>query len=269
MHGFDRGLMLTPLSPDRFQATADAAYAMRTGPYGGWVTALLLNAALTHSGIKGVPVSMTVNFFAPINPGTCRVAVEVQNTTRTLCFLKVDIIHGSSDQESPAAGALIILGTRRGDLHIPQLTPPVDVTPADELESFTVPEGAPAVFHRYDIRYARGIPFAVNPDSRTYIYARDRPDRPLDYLSLAALCDVSLPRLYFLRPVRLPFATITLTIHFQGVSEDVAAVGTGLVLIDSVARQVRAGFFDQVCHLWSPTGALLATSEQMVWYKDA
>jgi hypothetical protein len=39
-------------------------------------------------------------------------------------------------------------------------------------------------------------------------------------------------------------------------------------VIESRTRQIRSGFFDQTSELWSKTGILLATSEQMVWFKD-
>ena len=31
---------------------------------------------------------------------------------------------------------------------------------------------------------------------------------------------------------------------------------------------VRRGFFDQEAQIWSEAGALLATSQQMVWFKE-
>ena len=49
---------------------------------------------------------------------------------------------------------------------------------------------------------------------------------------------------------------------------DLAEVGTGYLLGRAVGQHFRNGFFDQTAQLWSEAGTLLATSNQIVYYKE-
>ena len=47
-----------------------------------------------------------------------------------------------------------------------------------------------------------------------------------------------------------------------------AEVGTGYLLGRATGQQFRNGYFDQAAQLWSESGALLATSNQIVYFKE-
>ena len=49
---------------------------------------------------------------------------------------------------------------------------------------------------------------------------------------------------------------------------ELAEVGTGYLLGCAAGQQFFNGFFDQKAQLWSEKGALLATSNQIVYYKE-
>ena len=47
-----------------------------------------------------------------------------------------------------------------------------------------------------------------------------------------------------------------------------AQTGTGYLLGQARAQEFRNGFFDQTVQLWNEAGAMLATSHQIVYYKE-
>jgi hypothetical protein len=97
---------------------------------------------------------------------------------------------------------------------------------------------------------------------------RDVPERPLDFPALASICDVFFPRVMIRRQRWSPIGTVTLTSYFHADSQTLGRVGSRHLLGVARAQAYRDGFFDQSAEVWSPEGELLATSHQMVYFKD-
>lgn len=265
---FDASLALEPAGPDHWRARPSVAYRMRTGPFGGWVAAILLKAALAGREGAGQPVAMTVNFLAPITADRFEIAVTILRAARTTTFLRVEAWQtGADGAVEVAAAALITLATRRGALSATEIAFPEAARRFSDLEPLVPPAELPGFLHRYEFRYDFGAPLSHQPDMRSRFWVRDRPARDLDWPGLASLCDVPFPRLFLRHGPRFPVATITMTIYFHGLAEDLAETGRDAILFDVSPRAARAGFFDQVAHVWSPRGRLLATTEQLVWFK--
>jgi hypothetical protein len=62
--------------------------------------------------------------------------------------------------------------------------------------------------------------------------------------------------------------TVTLTNYFHGNRETMAAQSTDPLLRIAEAHVFNDGFADQLAHLRGKDGKLLATSQQIVWYKE-
>ena len=56
--------------------------------------------------------------------------------------------------------------------------------------------------------------------------------------------------------------------YFHASPAQLEATGTGHVLGQARAQEFRNGFFDQTVQLWSESGTMLATSHQIVYYKE-
>ena len=63
-------------------------------------------------------------------------------------------------------------------------------------------------------------------------------------------------------------STVSMTIYFHADDAMLRAVGDGFVLGQARAHAFHAGFHDQSAQLWSSAGVLLATSHQLVYYKQ-
>ena len=90
----------------------------------------------------------------------------------------------------------------------------------------------------------------------------------MDFASLAAMSDSFFPRIYVRRRRRSLIGTVTLTTYFHADSSLLAEVGSRHVLGVAKALNYRHGYFDQTGELWSPEGHLLASTHQLVYFKD-
>jgi hypothetical protein len=96
----------------------------------------------------------------------------------------------------------------------------------------------------------------------------DSPPRTLDFLSLAALCDVFFVRAFHVRGTLVPAGTVTMTVHFHASTAEIAAQGDAPVLGTVDAHTFTRNFGDQIAQIWSTQGRLLATTTQMTWFKE-
>jgi hypothetical protein len=133
-------------------------------------------------------------------------------------------------------------------------------------------EGRVEWLNRYEMRFIDGgIPpvwdGADEQDSLTRLWVRDKPPRPLDFASLAAIADIFFPRIWRRRATLTPLGTVSMTVYFHCSAVQLAATGTGYLLGQAQAQAFRDGYFDQTAQLWNEAGEMLATSHQIVYYK--
>jgi len=58
-----------------------------------------------------------------------------------------------------------------------------------------------------------------------------------------------------------------MSIYFHGSQQDIEAIGQDYLLGLADTNRFNRGFFDQQAYLWSRQGALIASTQQMVYYK--
>lgn len=268
LHPLDAATRLVPGPNGTLTGRTSPAYANMVGPFGGTTAALLLRAALEHGGRIGEPVALTVNFCAAIADGDFAVTVREIRSGRSVQHLYVELRQG----ETIAANATVVCAMRAETwAHQPATVPAAP--PADAVPILT---GKPplAWLSRYDFRYVEGPPFipgtahAEPRSARSLLWVADNPPRPLDHLSLAALCDVFIVRIYQVRGTRTPAGTVSITSYFHATREELAAQGSRPVLATADSMRFGGQFFDQRAELWSDTGRLLASTAQVVWFRD-
>jgi hypothetical protein len=150
------------------------------------------------------------------------------------------------------------------------------VAPADVPLPEALPRprliGTPAWVQRYDMRFAAGAPAPFDgieqADSVSRVWVRDEPPRPLDFVSLAAICDTFFPRIFVRRRSRVPIGTVSLTTYFHADAQMLAAQADRHVLGTARALNFRNGYFDQSAEIWSRERQLLASSHQVVYYRE-
>lgn len=267
-HPFDTAIRLLPEGGNRYSGTTSPAYGNMVGPFGGITCAVLLQAALVHEQRQGDPIAVTVNFAAPIADGAFDVEARAVRTNRTTQHWVVQL----TQDDAVAATATVVLATRRRTWSAPEAEPPSPMPAASALERMPL-ASAPAWLRRYDLRFAEGgLPSSFDgreqPHSRSQAWVRDEPPRPLDFASLAALCDSFFPRIFLRRRTFAPVGTVSLTTFFHADTAMLEAQSDRHVLGTARAVNYRNGFFDQSAEIWSDDDRLLASSHQIVYYRD-
>jgi len=267
VHPLDQAVALTPTDSGRWQGATSPAYANMVGPFGGTTGATLLNGVLCHEQLLGEPLSLTVNFAAPVADGDFEVVARPVRTNRNSQHWWVEMLQGGET----VAFATAVTARRRETWASTESSFP-EVSPASELSDASK-EGRPRWTRNYDMRFVEGALMGEphpHPDypSRSRVWMKDQPARSLDFLSLSALCDAFFPRIYVRRPKLVPIGTVSLTTYFHVTGEQLASVGTESVLGVASANHFGQGFFDQSAEVWSPGGELLATTHQVVYFKE-
>lgn len=274
-HPLDAALQLTPLAtPGHYQGQSHRSYWNMVGPFGGVTAAALLRALMQHPDRLGEPVSLTVNYAGALAAGPFTVQAVPVRTNRstqhwTLSILQADP-QGADGQLVVATTGTALTAVRRdtwgvSDEPMPSVPPPAKVPVYPSL---------PGVewLQRYEMRAIAGlIPHTWDDsgtDSLTQLWVRDAPARPLDFCALAGLADVFYPRVWLRRARRVPAGTVSMTVYFHAGAAQLEETGTGYLLGQARAQAFRNGFFDQTAQLWNEGGALLATTHQIVYYKE-
>jgi acyl-CoA thioesterase len=265
MHIFDAAIALAADEEGHYTGNTHPAYGNMVGPFGGVIGATLLNAIMQHPQRLGDPLSLTVHFAAPIADGGFAVEARAVRTNRTTQHWYVELVQDGQ----VAAFATAVTAIRRDtwqalDAVFPQLAPAATIAPMP-----AIPRAAWTAC--YEMRFIDGVPGApdsASDSSESRVWIRDLPARPLDFLSLSAICDAFFPRIFVRRPKWVPIGTVALTTCFHADAAQLAGQGSGPVLGLARALNFRKGFFDQTAEIWSESGALLATTHQVVYFKE-
>lgn len=277
-HAFDRAVALQPLpvgaarAPRRFRGHTSAGYANMVGPFGGITAAQALQAVLIHPERLGEPVAFTGNFAAALADGPFTVEAAPARTNRSTQHWIVTVHQpDAAGMDAVVFTATVVTAVRRTTWGATDRTMPT-VPAVDEVPS--APRSARvAWFGRYDMRFFEGpMPRdwngAETPGSETGLWVRDEPPRPLDYASLTALCDTFYPRVWLRRATMTPIGTVSFSVYFHVDPALLAACGPGHVLAQARGQRFFNGYFDQSGELWSAGGQLLATTHQVVYFKE-
>lgn len=267
LHNFDLAMQLTEKDGVYYGETSKE-YENMVGPYGGLTAATLLKSAINHPDRIGTPISLTVNYAAPVADGPFLIKAIPVRTNRSTQHWDLKLLQ----KDQVVTSGTAVFAKRRETWTNTELTMPSVPNP-EELERFST-EGFPQWTRNYNMKYIEGTPNMTDEDSgeirssTTKQWIKDEPDRPLDFLSLTSICDIFIPRIFLRRQRRVPAGTVSLTIYFHTDEKTLTKSGTKEVLGHARGQRFFNGFFDQTAEVWSKDGELLATTSQIVYYRE-
>jgi acyl-CoA thioesterase len=269
MTPFDDAITLQPQPDGSFLGRTHPGYANMVGPYGGITAAQALNAVLQHPARQGEPVALTVNYCAALADGEYTALARPARTNRSTQHWTVEL----SQQGQAVVTATVFTALRRDTWAADEHRMPAVPAPEQVPPSVPPTRGRVAWLERYEMRFIEGqLPDiwdgGEHHDSRTQLWMRDAPARPLDHASLTALADVFFPRIWRRRAKPVPVGTVSMTVYFHADPARLRGAGSGFVLGQAQAQGFFGGYFDQTAQLWSEGGELLATTHQVVYYKE-
>lgn len=266
-HAFDRAIALAMQPDGSFLGHTSADYGNMVGPYGGITAAQALNAVLLHPARQGDPVAFTVNYAGPVAEGAFTLRARAARTNRSTQHWVIEMLQ----DEQTVLTATALTALRRETWGAAEHSMPAVPAPQDVASEHAPPRAE--WIKRYEMRFVQGAPPTTwdareASMSRTQLWVRDTPPRPLDFASLTALSDVFFPRIWTRRASRVPVGTVSMTVYFHADAAHVAASGAGYLLAQAQAQAFRKGYFDQTAQLWNEAGELMVTSHQVVYYKS-
>ncbi len=268
MHHFDQAVSLTPLREGSYSGQTSKEYGNIAGPFGGATSAVLLNAVLSDLRCTGDPVSITVNFCAAVADGEFSISSRLVRAGKYIQHWLIELAQGPK-----VCSTATIICARRVEGFAHQTIKPPQTPGFDDCTPLPI-KGYSNWLNRYEFRFSEGAPMPPKKtgskfgSSKTTVWVKDAPDRPLDYLSLAAISDSFILRLLQVRGTMVPMGTVSLTTHFIGSADEIAAQGAAPLLGEADTIRFQSNFHDQTMRLWGGTGNLLATGSQIVWFKE-
>jgi len=265
-HPFDRATQVTAVD-GRWRGMASEDYFAFVGPFGGATAATMLRAIMVQPESAGDPLSVTVNFCAPVAGGGFDLGVRLMKATRSTQHWMVELVQNNE----VAAFMTAVFATRRPSWsHQPATMP--DAPPFDQVALLPDRVVAPWA-QQYQFRFVEGAPNYSDTlnDTPASAYSRmwlsDTLPRPIDFLSLLSMSDSFFARIFHVLGAIVPIGTVSMTTVFHADSADLAAENTTTVLGAADANIFHKSFSDQTGQLWSPGGRLLATTSQVVYFK--
>jgi acyl-CoA thioesterase len=263
--GLTENAHLTRTGENTYAARTDDAYWNLIGPFGGWIAGVLIRAVLEDPRHIGDPLSISVNFAGSMEAGPFAVRVREFRHNRSTTFWSSEIVQEQAGVEMLCAFATIVTARRRETPEFVDVTAPVVAAP-EELVSFS-PVGSTLKFlERLEMRYVTNPFSAENPDGARISWTRIRDGGPLDFEALTALCDSGLPHIFSRLKKRVPISSVTMNVFFHTTREALALVGDDFVLSVAQMRIATRGFFDATTTMWTRSGTLLATTEQVIYF---
>ena len=270
MHPFDASLALQIAggdTPDRaaaFTCRTDRRYRNAIGPFGGWIAAALLKSVLSVPEARGAPLALDALFMGAIDDGDLDARVYLLRQNRSVGFWRSEIWQAGRF----CAHAHVTLSAERKSMTLQDARFP-DVPAPDDVPIYTNPRTPVPWLDQYIFKPISGLIFSRADTMDSRIWIRDADPRPLDAVSLTAICDTPFPPTWIRLAEQAPVSTVTYSIFYRADAADFSAAGADFCLLDSRASLARNGYVDQFTTVWSRSGKLLAQTQQMLWFADS
>jgi len=262
MSQFDDALALRLTEEGLWSGFPDPRYEAMTGMYGGWTAAVLLRAVMLAADPQFTPSALTINYIQKIEPGRdVFIRVRCIGGSRSIQHWQAEVVHEAAGPV--LAHALLVLAARRDtDGHTEPSMP--EVPDPETLEDFYPPFPGGKIATK---RPVYGYPPFARSDTASMAWVREFAGRKLDHLQLAFLSDLYPPRPFFWNAAPRPYATMSLSVYFHATPAEIEAVGADFILNEAIGTRGEQSTSGQQARLWNRGGKLLATTEQLGWFR--
>jgi acyl-CoA thioesterase len=258
-------MILTPVAPGRWTTFAGPEWSNPGGAvWGGYAIGVCIRVLEAEPEGLGEVLSLTLTYAWGLRSGELDIRTRRLRQGSSIGVWEVELLPAGSDQVSVHA---IVTMARRPVTPAFAFAKMPDAPTPESLPSPAVATGvtryAGAVL---DWRTLEGFPPKPGKDSRSLAWVRS-PRDPLDKALLGMIADNSPPRAVYALGATVMTTTLTLTVYLHATAAEVAEVGNDFVLVEYEGRVGGAGASDERSSYWRRDGRLLATSEQLAWYR--
>lgn len=235
------------------------------GLWGGYALGLCVRALEAEPEATGEVLSMTLTYAAGLPSGELDVRTRRLRQGGSIGVWEVEL--RPQGVEEVGVHGMITMARRPPTTPFAFATLPQAPSP-DQLPSPDHPAG-PLHFgaSAFERRTLDGFPPKPGGNSRSLAWVRPR-NGVWDKALLAMVTDNSAPRAMYALD-RVMTTTLSLTAYLHATAEQIAALVDDFILIECEGRVGGGGASDERSSYWSRDGRLLATSEQLAWYRQA
>ncbi len=257
---------LIPVTTGLWRTHADEAWSNPGGGlWGGYAIGLAIRVLEEERDAVGEALSLTLTYAAALPVGDIDIRTRRIRQGGSVGVWEVEMLPAGTEQVGVHA---IVTMARRPD------TPPfafAQMPQAPDPESLPNldPPGQPLRYGAtaFERRALDGFPPEPGTNSRSLAWVRPRHG-VFDKALLGMVTDHSPPRAMYALGRSVWTTTLTLTAYLHATAEDLVAIGSDYILVECEGRVGSNGASDELSSYWSRSGKLLATSEQLAWYRE-
>jgi hypothetical protein len=257
---------LTSVEPGRWTTVAGPEWSNPGGGlWGGYTIGLCIRVLESEPDVVGEALSLTLTYAAALPSGALDIRTRRLRQGGSVGVWEVEVLPAGSEQVG--VHAIVTMARRPATPAFAFATMPE----APDPQSLPQFEFAEASQHygssAFERRTLEGFPPAAGGTSRSLAWVKSRRG-PMDKAMLGMVTDHSPPRAMYALGRTVSTTTLSLTAYLHATAEELAEVGEDFILVECEGRVGSRGSSDERSSYWSRGGKLLATSEQLAWYRE-
>ncbi len=260
------GIALLSVAPGKWSTFAGDEWGNPGGGlWGGYAIGLCIRVVESEPECAGEALSLTLTYAAALPAGALEIRTRLLRQGGSIGVWEAQVLPAGTDQVG--VHAIVTMARRKKTPSFVFATmpdaPDPETLPVLEMPGMAQRYGATA----FERRALEGFPPEPGQSSRSLAWVRSRGG-PMDKALLGMVTDHSPPRAMYALGRSVMTTTLSLTAYLHATAEELAEVGEDFILVECEGRVGNAGASDERSSYWSRSGKLLATSEQLAWYRE-
>jgi acyl-coenzyme A thioesterase PaaI-like protein len=258
---------LTPIAPGRWTTIAGPEWSNPGGGlWGGYAIGLCIRVLEAEPEAVGEALSLTLTYAAGLPSGELDIRTRRLRQGGSVGVWEVELLAAGSEQVGVHGVVTMARRPNTPDFAFATMpaAPDPESLPSPEAPGESVRSYGGSTFER---RTLDGFPPTPSGDSRSLAWVRSRRG-PLDKALLGMITDNSAPRAMYALGPTIMTTTLSLTAYLHATVEELREVGDDFILVECEGRVGGGGASDERSSYWRRDGKLLATSEQLAWYRE-
>ena len=267
MSSFDfAALVIAAVAPGKWATIAGPEWSNPGGGlWGGYAIGLAIRVVEAEPEARGEVLSLTVTYAAALSSGALDIRTRRLRQGGSVGVWEVEVLSSGTDQVGVHSIVTVARRPRTPSFAFATMptAPDPESLPSLEIPGMAMRYGA-AAFER---RALEGFPPTPGVTSRSLAWVRSRHGS-MDKALLGMVTDHSPPRAMYALGTSIRTTTLSLTAYLHATAEEIGEIGNDFILVECEGRVGNAGASDERSSYWSRSGKLLATSEQLAWYRE-
>jgi acyl-coenzyme A thioesterase PaaI-like protein len=234
------------------------------GLWGGYAIGLCVRVLEAEPEAAGEALSLTLTYIDRLPAGELDISTRRLRQGGSIGVWEVELRPAGSDQVG--VHGMVTLARRPTTPDFAFATMPAAPAPEDLPSPRMFGDSEHFGAMAFERRTLEGFPPQPGGDSRSLAWVRSKRG-VLDKALLGMITDNSAPRAMYALGPTIMTTTLSLTAYLHATVQDLAEVGDDFILVECEGRVGRGGASDERSSYWRRDGKLLATSEQLAWYR--